>query len=813
MTERLTKHTLYPEQVALLFQHAPLACLVTLGNSVLLVAVHWHTVAQNRLLGWLAAMWLVAGLRWWIAQRCAEFNQTKLATAHYWGRWYVTLTLLAGLGWGVVAMMLFTTQTLEQRVFTMFVLAGMGAGSLPLLAAVKTAAIGFITLLTLPVAVVFALQGTQLALVFALMLLIFLLAMIKTTSITHRSILQTLQLRQTNQILLAEAVAQKQALHETNRLLEARVEARTADLHRLANYDSLTGLANRQRLQDCLEYALAHAQRSGGEVAVLFLDLDRFKSINDSLGHDTGDAVLKAVAERLKACVRRTDTVARLGGDEFILILERLKRAEEVADIARKILSTLAEPIALEQQPLHIGASIGISRYPEDGDAMKLLLKHADLALQRAKQQGRRQFCFYTPTLNATLGERLKLETELSCSLAERTLELYYQPIVNLRSGAVTGVEALLRWQHPARGLLGADEFIPLAEESGLIVPIGIWALQTACAQLQTWRSQMPYPLTVSVNLSARQFLQANLVEQIIQCLSATGLPANALKLEITETMIMQDLQRTHEILQTLKELGARIAIDDFGTGYSSLSYLKRLPLDELKVDRSFLPDIIGNPNDAMIVTAIIRLAHSLGLIVTVEGVETEAVCAFVRAREADQAQGFYLGRPMPATSMATWMQAPLHLPITYNSAQTILVLDDDLAITELLEIWLTAEGYQVYTAERSEQALEMLAHYSVDVLIADYVLPGIDGIEFLRRVRIMYPQIVRLLLSNKTNLEALGKAVNEAGIAGFLTKPVSEAQLCAAVRTAFAQRTAGMQFMSHELAKPDGLSSTIGLN
>ena len=800
---------LYAEQIVLLYQHAALACAITLAISTLLAAVHLQTVPHAWLGGWLAAMWLILFARWRLS-RGYEQHQLAPHRANRRGAFYVLLVILTGLCWGAVAVVFFPTQTLEQRVFTMLVLAGMGAGSLPLLAAVRTAAVGYIAALTLPLAAAFAAEGGEFSWVLAVMLLVFLAGMVKTAGIAHRTVLQSLRLRQSNDALLAEAVEKQRAaevvaenlrqaisareraeqkLHETNAMLETRIAARTADLQRLASLDSLTGLANRQRLRERLDHALAHAQRSGGEVAVLFLDLDRFKSINDSLGHDAGDAVLKTVAERLKVCVRRTDTIARLGGDEFVLVLDRLNRAEEAAEIAQKILAALYEPVVLPQQPLHVGASVGISRYPEDGNTVEILLKHADLALQRAKNQGRRQFCFYTAALNATLGERLRLEAELHQALVERTLVPYYQPIVDLRSGALASVEVLLRWPHPSRGLLGAETFIPLAEETGLIVPVGDWVLRAACEQLREWQAQQLAPLTVAVNLSARQFLQANLVEQVARCLTETGVSASALKLEVTETMIMQDLQRTHEILQALKKLGIRLAVDDFGTGYSSLSYLKRLPLDELKVDRSFLPDVTIEPNDAMIVTAVIQLAHNLGLSVTIEGVETDAQLAFVRTREADYVQGHYLARPMSAAAMTGWLQTPPSLPVQPSGEHKVLVLDDELAVTELFQIWLTAAGYRVQTAASAEQALEILARQPVGVLIADYVLPGIDGIEFMRRARAMYPQTARILLSSRADLTALGKAVNEAGIVGFLTKPVDEAQLCAAVRAAFAQR------------------------
>jgi diguanylate cyclase (GGDEF)-like protein/PAS domain S-box-containing protein len=415
----------------------------------------------------------------------------------------------------------------------------------------------------------------------------------------------------------------------------------------LAYLDPLTGLPNRLLFNDRVTVAVAQAHRNQQRLAVIFLDLDRFKVINDSLGHTIGDRLLREVAQRLLAGVREGDTVARLGGDEFTLLLPGVLRAEDAAKIAEKLLEGLRQSFRLDGRELFVTASVGISLYPDDGHDTETLIKNADTAMYRAKEQGRDNYQLYTHAMNATAVERLALENSLRKALAQGELLLYYQPLLDLGTGRVQGVEALLRWRHPERGLVPPSEFIPIAELTGLIVPIGNWTLRTACTQARHWQQAGHPNLTVAVNLSVRQFNQPDLAAQVRRALLESGLPPRSLDLEITESNAMQNAEGTIQTLRELKTLGVRVSIDDFGIGYSSLSYLKRLPIDTLKIDQSFVRDITTDPDDAAIATAVIALAHTLKLKVVGEGVETEEQLAFLSARHCDRVQGFLYSPPL----------------------------------------------------------------------------------------------------------------------------------------------------------------------
>jgi diguanylate cyclase (GGDEF)-like protein len=426
----------------------------------------------------------------------------------------------------------------------------------------------------------------------------------------------------------------------------------TSQLAYQANHDALTRLPNRTLLQDRLGHALVRAQRSHQQLAVLFIDLDHFKRINDSLGHAAGDSLLRVVAERLQTCVREEDTVARLGGDEFVILLEDLPHGELATRVACQVLQALSPPFRVAGHEFFITSSIGISVFPKDGEDVQTLLKQADTAMYRAKEQGRNTFQFYTAALNVAILARLSLEHDLRYALARAQLRVHYQPQVDLERNQVMGVEALLRWQHPQRGLVLPSEFIPLAEDTGLILPIGEWALRTACAQGKAWQDQGLGPLRVAVNLSARQFLQAELLGLIAETLRESGLPPACLELEITESLLMRDIDGAISTLGALKAMGVQLAIDDFGTGYSSLSYLKRFPLDRLKIDRSFVRDITTGADDAAIALAVIAMAHSMRLQVIAEGVETATQLAVLQSGGCQQMQGFYFGYPLAAQAI-----------------------------------------------------------------------------------------------------------------------------------------------------------------
>ncbi len=426
----------------------------------------------------------------------------------------------------------------------------------------------------------------------------------------------------------------------------------------LAFHDTLTGLPNRLLFNDRLTMAIAQAHRTPRKVTVLFLDLDRFKVINDSLGHSVGDRLLCLVAERLRGCVRETDTVARLGGDEFTILVAGIVAEEDAAKVAQKILEALRLPFRVGERELFVTASMGVALYPTDGEEADTLVRNADTAMYRAKDQGRDNAQLYTPAMNAKALERLSLESRLRQALQNEELVVHYQPLVDLRTDQIRGAEALLRWRHPELGMLPPGEFIPLAELSGLIIPIGQWVLQTACAQARLWQQMGYRDLSVAVNLSSRQFQQSNLVLQVTEALESSDLEAACLDLEITESHAMQNAEASISVLRDLKSLGVSISMDDFGTGYSSLNYLKRFPIDRIKMDQSFVRDVTRYPDDAAIVIAVIAMAHSLKLGVVAEGVETEEQLSFLRENRCDEMQGYLFSRPVPAEEFEVLLKA-----------------------------------------------------------------------------------------------------------------------------------------------------------
>lgn len=418
-------------------------------------------------------------------------------------------------------------------------------------------------------------------------------------------------------------------------------------IKRMAFYDTLTDLPNRVLFRDRLEQSLAEAHRARQVLAVLFVDLDRVKLINDTLGHEIGDHLLKAVADRFSACVREDDTVARLGGDEFLLLLTDMSEREDAVKIAGKILETLKPPFHIDDHELYVTASIGISLYPYDGEDPETLLKCADTAMYRAKGQGRNTFEVFTPAMKIEVLEQHALGNNLRRALDREEFSLFYQPQLSLGTGEVIGVEALVRWKHPELGLISPAQFIHWAEDTGLIVPLGEWVLRQACLQSHRWH-EAGYPhLTVAVNLSARQFREANIVEMVSSILSETSLSPERLELELTESVIMDGGGPSLSAPYELKALGVRFSIDDFGTGYSSISYLKRFPASTLKMDRSFVMDLATSQSDAAIATAVVALGHGLNLTVLAEGVETEPQLSFLRSLQCDKMQGYLFSKPL----------------------------------------------------------------------------------------------------------------------------------------------------------------------
>lgn len=424
----------------------------------------------------------------------------------------------------------------------------------------------------------------------------------------------------------------------------------------LATHDELTGLPNRLVFGQAVSDAVKAGRRYGQEFAVIFADLDRFKIINDTLGHAAGDALLTEIANRLRQCVRESDVVARGGGDEFIILLREVSDANQVTTVARKILSIVVKPLTIHGQECRVTASIGISLFPSDAQDGETLVKNADAAMYAAKEDGRNAFRFHSQEIKNQSLERLMLETSLRRALERNELLLYYQPKRDLGRGGISGVEALLRWNHPDLGLLQPSRFIPLAEETGLIVPIGKWVLETACAQNMAWQRQGLPAIRIAVNLSPRQFADPNVLHDIRGALEKSGMPAQLLELEITESMVMQNVERTVRVLEAIKSLGITLAIDDFGTGYSSMSLVKKFPIDALKIDRSFVREIMNDCEDKAIADAIIALGRALNLTVVAEGVETAEQEAFQRAHNCDEIQGYLISKPVPADEFATFL-------------------------------------------------------------------------------------------------------------------------------------------------------------
>jgi len=433
--------------------------------------------------------------------------------------------------------------------------------------------------------------------------------------------------------------------------------AKSLEMSHLAQHDVLTGLPNRVLFNDRLTQAIALADRQGKQLAVMFVDLDHFKKINDSLGHEIGDKLLRSVGERLRACVRRSDTVSRLGGDEFVVLLSQVEHAEDAAISARKTLRALTAPHLIDGKSLDINVSIGVSTYPIDGQDAESLINRADNAMYEAKQRGRNNYQFFRHEMHARLAERQSLEADLRCALGRNEFVLHYQPKLNLESGQITGVEALIRWQHPQRGLLYPDQFVPLAEECGLILGIGQWVLVEACKQARAWLDAGAGVVPVSVNVSAAEFGAKDFLSRVRAVLIATGVEPQNLELELTESVLMEDAEAAVATLGKLKAMGVRVAIDDFGTGYSSFTYLRRFPSDVLKLHQSFVQEITGDPRDAAIVSAMINMGKSLKQRIIAEGVETSAQLEFLRGQGCEEGQGYYFSRPVVAERVANLLK------------------------------------------------------------------------------------------------------------------------------------------------------------
>ncbi|UCV21496.1 EAL domain-containing protein [Ferribacterium limneticum] len=554
------------------------------------------------------------------------------------------------------------------------------------------------------------------------------------------------------------------------------------------NFDTLTGLPNAKLCLERLRQAIVDAGRSGRMAAVLVVNLDRFKLVKESLGHLASRELLKCVGQQLSICLRDGDTVARLSGDEFTVVMCEVGKIEDVEQVAGRLLDAVAQPLLLSGHTLRMTASVGISLYPTDAATAETLLGHAEAASYSTQALDSNTYRFYDPEMNAHLSARLDMENDLRRAIEHGELVLHFQPKVNLARGQMEGAEALVRWQHPSKGLVPPVEFIPLAEESGLILPLGEWVIDQTCRQIRIWLDAGLAVPVIAVNLSPRQFRQEHLARTIVRALNAYELEAKYLEFEITESAAMHDLEATLAILRELKGLGLKLSLDDFGTGYSSLAYLKRFPIDHLKIDRAFVRDLISDPDDAAICLAIINLAHSLKLIVIAEGVESEAQMNYLRRHGCDDIQGYFFSRPVPAVEFAQllgeWMPLPADVP--EDERPTLLIVDDEVGMISALQRLLRREGYRILTAGSAQKGFELLATHDVHVILSDQRMPQMSGTEFLSRVRELYPDTIRIVLSGYTDLDTVTGAVNRGAIYKFLTKPWDDDQLRDQLREAF---------------------------
>jgi diguanylate cyclase (GGDEF)-like protein/PAS domain S-box-containing protein len=558
-------------------------------------------------------------------------------------------------------------------------------------------------------------------------------------------------------------------------------------LERRSNYDELTDLPNRNLMADRLIHSIGRCHLEERALAVLLFNLDRFKEINDTLGREIGDQALRVLSARLSGITKNMNTLARVAGDEFVVIVDCGEK--EAGNLAQTLLETVAVPMSIGERNFFFSASLGIAVYPKDGENAEILLKNATAAMYKAKSAGGGVFRFYTSEMNARSLERFDMTNELRRALEHDEFVLHYQPQVSLHSGMITGCEALIRWQHPQRGLLSPGQFIPLAEDNGLIVPIGEWVLRTACRQNKVWQDAGLPPITMAVNMSAHQFAAQDVVALTKSIIEETGINPNTLELELTESAVMADTEAFIRATEELRALHVTLSIDDFGTGFSSLNYLKRFALDRLKIDLSFVRDITHDPNSASIALAIISLGHSLKLSVIAEGVETEAQLNFLRQRGCDEIQGYYFSKPLPSAELERSLQVgkKINFHMSQRSiAQTILLVDDEPRILRSLYRLLLLEGYQVLTAENALVGLEQMATHDIGVVIADARMPQMDGAEFLGKIRDMYPDCVRIMLSGYTDLKSVTEAVNKGELYKFLTKPWNNEELLETVRIAF---------------------------
>ncbi|MGZ8304502.1 MAG: EAL domain-containing protein [Telluria sp.] len=561
-------------------------------------------------------------------------------------------------------------------------------------------------------------------------------------------------------------------------------------LLQLAHFDTLTGLPNRSTFNTKLQRALQQAEENRWAVGVLFMDIDRFKTVNDTLGHPVGDELLRQFSTRLVENLRPRDISGRFGGDEFAAIMMLPDGPQTAIPIIEQIRDAIRRPFDLHGHEVTVTASIGITIYPNDAQDADSLIKYADTAMYRAKEAGRDAFRFFTAEMNAQSLARLELENALRRAIDNGEFELYFQPKVHIASRRISGAEALIRWNRPGHGLVSPGLFVPILEETGLIVRVGTWVLNEACRKISAWGKSKTGPVHVSVNVSGIQFFAGGLEEEVLRAIKYHNISPELLELELTESSLMSNAEDTIAVLRNLKKLGIQISIDDFGTGYSSLAYLKRFPIDKLKIDIAFVREVTSNPDDAAIVLAIINMAHSLKLRVVAEGVETEAQLSYLRRHVCDEMQGYFFSRPVPGDEFERMLQAGrcLEAPNDAEEAgqQTLLIVDDDAFMLDVLSDFLAQDGYRILTAQTAAEGFDILARHSVQVILCDQCMPVMSGTEFMERVKHLCPDTFRIMLSAYADLTPIMAAINHGAIDRFYTKPWQGAALRENIREGF---------------------------
>ncbi len=561
-------------------------------------------------------------------------------------------------------------------------------------------------------------------------------------------------------------------------------------LLKLAHFDTLTGLPNRSQFYEALNHAIAQAREHGWSVGVLFVDVDRFKTINDTLGHPVGDELLRQFSSRLVDCLRMRDTIGRFGGDEFAAILMLPDGAQNAVAVVDKIRESLRRPFDLKGHEVTVTASIGIAVFPDDGDDADTLIQYADTAMYRAKEAGRDAFRFFTAEMNEQSLARLDIENALRHAIENDEFVLYFQPKVHIASGRISGAEALIRWQRPGHGMVSPALFVPILEDAGLIVPVGNWVIDQACLRISEWGKSKIGPVHLSVNVSGIQFFIGSLEDEIRGALKRHDIAPELLELELTESCLMSNAESTITVLSNLKALGIRISIDDFGTGYSSLAYLKRFPIDKLKIDIAFIREVTSNPDDAAIVLAIIHMAHSLKLKVVAEGVEKEAQLAYLRRHNCDELQGYYFSKPVPEAEFTQMLSEGrcLVAPTEDTTAErpTLLIVDDDAFMLDVLSDFLAQDGYRILTAQTAAEGFDLLAKHRVQVILCDQCMPLMSGTEFMERVKHLCPDTFRIMLSAYADLTPIMAAINHGAVDRFYTKPWKGAVLRENIREGF---------------------------